>query len=70
MSESEAPWSWRRSSFSQSGDCVEWNYSESFVYVRTSKNPLGQVLQFTHSEWRAFIAGAKSGEADLDAEED
>jgi len=65
MGEREAPSSWRRSSFSQSGDCVEWRCSEYFVHVRTSKDPSGPILEFTHAEWRAFIAGAKSGEADL-----
>lgn len=66
MGEDDAS-SWRKSSFSQSGDCVEWRFSESFVYVRASKSPTGQVLKFTHSEWRAFVAGAKSGEADFNA---
>lgn len=65
MSGSGAPSSWHRSSFSQSGDCVEWEYSETSVFVRTSKDPFGKTLEFTHAEWRAFIAGVKFGEADL-----
>jgi predicted secreted Zn-dependent protease len=65
VSERKTPSTWRKSSFSQGGDCVEWSCSESLVCVRTSKDPEGRVLTFTHHEWRAFIAGVKSGEADL-----
>jgi hypothetical protein len=69
MVDREVPSAWRKSSFSQGGDCVEWCLTKSLVYVRTSKEPSGQVLRFTHSEWRAFISAVKSGEADFTAEE-
>jgi len=69
MGEDEMPPLWRKSSFSQSGDCVEWIYSEALVHVRNSKDPSGHALEFTHSEWQAFISGVKSGEADLNVED-
>jgi hypothetical protein len=65
MSERETPSTWRKSSFSQPGDCVEWICAEALVYVRASKDRDGPTLKFTHDEWEAFIAGVKSGEADL-----
>jgi hypothetical protein len=37
--------------------------------LRASRDPSGPTLEFTHGEWQAFIAGVKSGEADLDASE-
>ncbi|WP_084505236.1 DUF397 domain-containing protein [Nocardia harenae] len=30
--------------------------------VRDSKNPAGPVLDFTPSEWTAFVAGVRAGE--------
>jgi len=65
MSEHETPSLWRKSSFSRNGDCVEWQPAKRAVLLRTSKEPCGPILEFTYSEWRAFIAGVKSGEADL-----
>jgi hypothetical protein len=48
------------------GDCVEWCFHDSHVLVRDSKNPSdGPVLQFTRSEWSAFLWAARSGEADM-----
>jgi Domain of unknown function (DUF397) len=66
MSEREAPLIWHKSSFSQSGDCVEWSYSEDAILLRSSRDPSGNTLAFTRPEWLAFVAGVKSGEADLD----
>jgi hypothetical protein len=65
MSERETPSGWRKSSFSTGGDCVEWAPTETQVYVRASGDPSGATLEFTHPQWQAFIAGVKSGEADL-----
>jgi hypothetical protein len=38
------------------------------VRVRHSQDPLGAMLSFSHSEWRAFLAGARDGEFDLPEE--
>jgi hypothetical protein len=57
---------WVKSSFSQdSSTCVEVaNLPDGGRAVRDSKDTSGPVLRFTGSEWRAFIAGVKSGEFD------
>jgi Domain of unknown function (DUF397) len=67
MSNHETPSAWRKSTFSQGGDCVEWRFADSSIFMRTSKDPSGPVLKFSYSEWRAFIAGVKDGQADLDS---
>ena len=58
----------RKSSFSGSGNgnCVEVGHVITEVLMRDSKDPDGPVLHFTTDEWRAFIAGVKAGEFDLD----
>jgi len=62
-----APNAWRKSSASggDAGQCVEVAFAEEDVLVRHSRNPSGPVLSFTHSEWKAFLAGASNGEFDL-----
>jgi hypothetical protein len=64
LSNFETPLEWRKSSFSAQGNCLEWVVGPSSVRVRDSKNPTGPELVFTHSEWAAFVAGVKHGEAD------
>ena len=60
---------WRISTYSNSGDCVEWRVDADSILVRNSKSP-DQAIAFTYSEWRAFISGVKAGEADLPKQED
>jgi Domain of unknown function (DUF397) len=67
MVEGKTPSGWRKSSFSTGGDCVEWVPTKTHVHLRASDDPSGPTLEFTHSQWLAFIAGVKSGEADLPA---
>ena len=55
---------WRKSSFSQSGDCVEVAFVQTSVFVRDSKGLRRGTLAFTITEWSAFLAGARSGEFD------
>jgi hypothetical protein len=57
---------WTHASASSIGDCVEVQAADGGVLVRDSKDPHGPVLEFTESEWRAFLDGAKKGEFDLD----
>jgi hypothetical protein len=70
---------WRKSSFCDTGSCVEWQRSSRCdagncvevhvpvpgnVLVQDSKNP-GVILTFTDEEWRDFVAGVKAGEFDV-----
>ncbi len=59
---------WRKSSYSSSngGNCVEVASNlPGVVAVRDSKDREGPALVFTPDEWRAFLAGARGGEFDL-----
>ncbi len=58
---------WRKSSRSgNTADYVEVaDNLPGIVAVRDSKNPDGPTLVFTHSEWDAFVLGAKDDEFTL-----
>jgi hypothetical protein len=56
--------SWRKSSASEAGNCVEARTGAGGVEVRDSKNPGGPVLAYTPAEWAAFLHGVKRGEFD------
>ena len=67
MSEQEpANLTWRKSSASESGGCLEVAMSPDTVYVRCSRQRSGPVLQFLPHEWTAFLVGARNGEFDLE----
>jgi hypothetical protein len=53
---------WRKSSASQSDDCVEVAFVGHSILVRDSKDPAGPFLTFTPAEWSAFLAGVENGE--------
>lgn len=58
---------WRKSSLSSGGDnCVEIAFAaDGCVGVRDSKQRgLGPVLEFTPTEWDAFLGGVGNGEFD------
>lgn len=57
---------WIKSTLSAyNGDCVEVaGLASNTIQVRDSKNPRGAVLNFTPSEWDAFIGGVHNGEFD------
>lgn len=55
---------WQKSTFSNTGDCVEMRRNDDRIEVRDSKDPEGPTLKYTHSELEAFIKGAKAGEFD------
>lgn len=56
--------SWRKSTASGSGECVEVAFVDKSVALRHSLDPSGPVLTFTLGEWAAFLAGARAGEFD------
>jgi hypothetical protein len=60
---------WHKSTRSgNNGQCVEVMATDGEVKVRDTKdNGSGPVLTFTHSEWVAFIGGARDGEFNLPA---
>jgi Domain of unknown function (DUF397) len=58
--------SWRKSSASGSGDCVEVAAQDGHVLLRDSKREHLRALMFTFSEWDAFLSGARSGRFDPD----
>jgi hypothetical protein len=64
MSDASGRLVWRKSSGSLNGDCVEVASLSDGVAVRDSKNPDGEMLRFSRSEWRAFLRGANQGEFD------
>jgi len=41
------------------GQCVETMITSSTVYVRNSKRPAEAPIEFTHAEWRAFVASVR-----------
>lgn len=57
---------WRKSSYSGStgGDCAEVARLGGLRAVRDSKNPHGEVLGFTTSEWRALLTDIRRGAYD------
>lgn len=55
----------RKSPTSGDGDCVEVATLDGVIGVRDSKNTTGPVLEFTPSEWRAFVEGVALGSFDL-----
>jgi hypothetical protein len=59
---------WTKSSYSggQGGNCVEVAASTDgeHVYVRNTRDRGGALLDFTPSEWDAFVAGVRAGEFD------
>jgi hypothetical protein len=55
--------SWKKSSFSLSGDCVAWSFRDGGVRIGDTKHPDGPTLFFTLPEWQAFLKGVHHGEA-------
>lgn len=66
MSEIEVPaMAWRKSSYSESGNCVEVAFVRKSVFVRDSKDPDGPVLSLSYSEWASFLAALQEGEYEI-----
>jgi hypothetical protein len=55
---------WAKSQFCNNTACVEVAKHDDGVLIRDSKNPRGPKLQFTNSEWDAFVEGVRRGEFD------
>jgi uncharacterized protein DUF397 len=46
---------WRKSSRSSGGQCVEIAECDDAIHVRDSKDPSGPVLTFGRAAWTAFV---------------
>ena len=60
---------WRKSSFSGNGggNCVEVGQdADGTILVRDTKDRGRPAHRYTLAEWRAFVAGMRNGEFDLD----
>ncbi|MGW6061061.1 DUF397 domain-containing protein [Streptomyces sp. NPDC055189] len=55
-SKSLSGWSWHRSSYSESGDCVEVAFVREAVIIRDSQNPSGPRVVFSGERWQAFLS--------------
>ncbi|GGY28957.1 DUF397 domain-containing protein [Streptomyces anulatus] len=62
---------WVKSSYSNSGSCVEWAPTTASatgtVPVRDSKNPGGPALAVAAEAFSSFVAGVKTGGFDTTA---
>ncbi|SBV04081.1 protein of unknown function (DUF397) [Streptomyces sp. Ncost-T6T-1] len=62
---------WVKSSYSNSGSCVEWAprtaCTTGIVPVRDSKNPGGPALALAADAFTSFVAGVKAGGFDTTA---
>jgi hypothetical protein len=57
----------RKSSFSESGNCVEVGREHNgTVMLRDTKDASRQTLRFSKSEWSAFLHGVKNNEFDVE----
>jgi hypothetical protein len=52
--------SWKKSSASGGGACVEVAQAGGMIFIRDSKDPSGSVLTFSRKEWGAFLVGARA----------
>jgi hypothetical protein len=58
--------SWRKSSASGSGDCVEVAFSGDLILVRDSKRKYPHILKFTPARWQAFLSDIRAGEFNIE----
>jgi hypothetical protein len=45
--------------------CVETKFSEDAVFVRNNLRREAGTAEFTHEEWKVFVAGVKDGDYDV-----
>ncbi|WP_433276619.1 DUF397 domain-containing protein [Pseudonocardia xinjiangensis] len=67
QAESQGQPTYKTSSFSGGGSCVEVGQTAQggLVIVRHSLRPNAASLKFSAHEWAAFVAGVKAGEFDF-----
>jgi hypothetical protein len=52
---------WQRSALCGNATCIEIAFAEGAVFIRDSKHPDRDPLEFTLEEWNAFAAGVCAG---------
>jgi predicted secreted Zn-dependent protease len=57
---------WRTSSLCGNDACVEVGISDNKAFLRSSKDTSSGYLVFDAAEWRAFLAGVRNHEFDID----
>jgi len=55
---------WRVAKTCQGGSCVRVARTGGVILIGDTKNPDGDVLTYTMSEWQEFVAGVKQGDFD------
>jgi len=55
---------WRKSTFTDNGQCVEVAETDDGVLVRNSNHPDAGTVLFTRAEMAAWVLGCKAGEFD------
>lgn len=56
---------WRKSSYSgYNTNCVEVGVLDSAIGVRDTKSPKSVILNFSATQWDAFLGGVRNGEFD------
>jgi predicted secreted Zn-dependent protease len=55
---------WRVAKTCQGGSCVRVANTGRAILIGDTKSPDGDVLTYTVSEWREFVAGVKHGDFD------
>lgn len=45
--------------------CVQTKFTDHAVYVRNNIQPDAGTAEFTHDEWKVFVASVKDGDYDL-----
>jgi hypothetical protein len=56
---------WRKSTYSSNGSCVEVRQVDSAVEVRDTKDRSGPVLSIPAESWRDFVEAVRAGDFDL-----
>jgi len=54
--------SWHRSTRCTASSCVEVAATRTTVYVRDTKDPDREPLEFTHDQWEDFTEGVRRGD--------
>jgi hypothetical protein len=66
MAEANETQEWHKSSYSQTGGCVEFTTAADAVLLRDSKDPSGPRLRFSTTHWMTFLGTVRQGSVPVD----